>query len=332
MKKFIVPGLIAFIILAGAAVLLPFFAESQIGINTLDGGWNVPPSTLRSSIAVPIVGQSNCKVKNNSTTKSYFIPTKYATTEWIYCPAISPDQAYRCPIDLKSGCCGDGFCDYGNLGETAANCPSDCQTTSYCGNSDCESGETVANCFYDCTYGACTWPVCEGLIASACASYLPCTWDPSRGLDGECTTKININPLMCWSNQTEAACNANQCDWIPSMHRIYLWCGDNICSSLIQENSTNCPPDCGGAYCGDSICSSSETCSSCSADCGACTSCGDGICNGSEDSCSCSADCGAVNPRCLATDPDGLNNVCDHHRTQNTCITDPYCYWYAGCL
>ncbi len=46
--------------------------------------------------------------------------------------------------------------------------------------------------------------------------------------------------------------------------------------------------------CGDSTCNGSETCSTCSTDCGICPpSCGDSTCNGSETCSTCSADCGS---------------------------------------
>lgn len=70
-------------------------------------------------------------------------------------------------------------------------------------------------------------------------------------------------------------------------------CADLDCWSVC---SPLCPP--GGAcdpaapHCGDGACSSVESCTSCSADCGACpTICGDGACNGGETATSCPGDC-----------------------------------------
>lgn len=73
------------------------------------------------------------------------------------------------------------------------------------------------------------------------------------------------------------------------------YCGDGLCSG--SESCSSCSYDCGvcPAYCGDGVCNGSETCSSCSYDCGVCqpsTYCGDGVCNGSETSASCPSDCG----------------------------------------
>ena len=55
-------------------------------------------------------------------------------------------------------------------------------------------------------------------------------------------------------------------------------------------------------YCGDGTCNTNENCSTCSRDCGDCSSggptpyCGDGSCNNNEDCGSCSRDCGACEP------------------------------------
>ena len=77
-------------------------------------------------------------------------------------------------------------------------------------------------------------------------------------------------------------------------------CGDTICSS--SESCTSCPADCNECppvtACGDGTCNGDETCSSCDDDCGACPPrCGDAACNGAETCTSCQQDCGAC-PRC----------------------------------
>lgn len=53
--------------------------------------------------------------------------------------------------------------------------------------------------------------------------------------------------------------------------------GDNMIG--LRWNASVVPPP-PAAKCGDGTCSSGETCSSCPADCGACTTCGDKVCNG----------------------------------------------------
>lgn len=64
-------------------------------------------------------------------------------------------------------------------------------------------------------------------------------------------------------------------------------CGDGLCS-----RGELCPLDCG--VCGDSFCGFTESCLTCSADCGPCPFCGDGICNNGETCTTCS-DC----PQCF---------------------------------
>ncbi len=83
-------------------------------------------------------------------------------------------------------------------------------------------------------------------------------------------------------------------------------CGDGTCNST--ETCSSCPADCMPcmARCGDGTCNGTETCASCAADCtGAmCMTarCGDGTCNrapaGTETCTNCSDDCGACPPVC----------------------------------
>lgn len=73
-------------------------------------------------------------------------------------------------------------------------------------------------------------------------------------------------------------------------------CGDGVCAAT--ESCATCSVDCGVCKtCGDHVCESSESCSSCPEDCGPCATCGDGYCNGNETCESCAADCG-VCPGC----------------------------------
>ncbi|MBI5332648.1 MAG: DUF853 family protein [Candidatus Aenigmarchaeota archaeon] len=54
-------------------------------------------------------------------------------------------------------------------------------------------------------------------------------------------------------------------------------CGNSICQAGYGETSSNCPADCTAiTTCGNSVCESGETCSSCQADCGSCSSGGGG--------------------------------------------------------
>ena len=73
-------------------------------------------------------------------------------------------------------------------------------------------------------------------------------------------------------------------------------CGDGVCDGT--ESCTTCSVDCGVCpTCGNGVCDASETCSSCPRDCSVCASCGDGFCNGDETCENCAPDCG-VCPSC----------------------------------
>lgn len=73
-------------------------------------------------------------------------------------------------------------------------------------------------------------------------------------------------------------------------------CGDGVCAAT--ESCSTCSVDCGLCKtCGDHACNAGETCSSCPEDCGTCTTCGDGLCNGDETCESCAPDCGTC-PGC----------------------------------
>jgi hypothetical protein len=93
-------------------------------------------------------------------------------------------------------------------------------------------------------------------------------------------------------------------------------CGDGSCNGT--ESCSTCSQDCGtcAPSCGDSFCNGNETCSSCSNDCGACSpSCGDGSCNGTETCSSCSNDCGACQPVCG-------DNSCNGNESCSSCSND----------
>jgi|GEM_PF-4315409 len=80
-------------------------------------------------------------------------------------------------------------------------------------------------------------------------------------------------------------------------------CGNGDCEST--ETCTSCSQDCGTCLvpCGDGERRGAETCSNCPADCGTCqappeTVCGDDNCDSGETCTSCSQDCGACPPAC----------------------------------
>jgi hypothetical protein len=67
-------------------------------------------------------------------------------------------------------------------------------------------------------------------------------------------------------------------------------CGDGVCAST--ETATSCPADCGPPppRCGNNTCEASETAASCPQDC---ARCGDNVCSSTEDATSCPSDCAA---------------------------------------
>jgi len=86
-----------------------------------------------------------------------------------------------------------------------------------------------------------------------------------------------------------------------------IFCGDGTCNG--SETCSTCSGDCGpcGSVCGDGTCNGNETCSSCPQDCGTCNNpyCGDGSCNNGETCSNCSEDCGTCSqPACS----DGVDN------------------------
>jgi hypothetical protein len=75
-------------------------------------------------------------------------------------------------------------------------------------------------------------------------------------------------------------------------------CGNDVCDAT--ETCSSCTPDCGpcetgGGNCGDFSCDLDESCETCPGDCGPCTggeSCGDFFCDFDEDCSTCELDCG----------------------------------------
>ncbi len=89
-------------------------------------------------------------------------------------------------------------------------------------------------------------------------------------------------------------------------------------SGVALLGSVNGESDGGGATCGDGTCDVGETCTSCSADCGACPPsvyCGDGSCNGDENCATCPGDCGACGPVCG-------NGSCESGEDCANCVAD----------
>ena len=110
---------------------------------------------------------------------------------------------------------------------------------------------------------------------------LSCAWDcggcgPTCG-DGTCTAG------------EEGSCSAD-CG---------SFCGDGSCDA---GEDSSCPTDCSLVTCGDGVCDLSESCLSCDADCGGCTtSCGNSTCewSGGETCTNCGGDCGCGTTTCI---------------------------------
>lgn len=286
MKKFFFKSFSpVLIILALAIILVPLVVFGDYIFDTMNTGYQVMTGATKYIEVMYPDGIKDCKIINNSST-NYFIPTKYYSSEW---------QAFldKTPLYVLRGCCGDGTCQ-GTISENFATCPQDC--VNYCGNHLCDNGETIASCSFDCTYGACLQDGNEVGWISNCPLYqtsgscdpLHCIWSGSF-----CSAKIMPTAATCNVITVSATCTATYgCAWVPGAHRVYWWCGDDLCTGVIGETTLSCPQDCGGAYCGDASCGSGETCTNCSEDCGSCpASCGNGLCEPSEDCCSCSSDC-----------------------------------------
>ena len=154
------------------------------------------------------------------------------------------ETAANCPADCDSGpVCGNDNCE---AGETEANCPADCASGPVCGNGTCEAGETEANCADDCAAPAGLWEDCQD--SGDCGDGLLCLWGLSGDKNGNCSDgceQVNSydgcpEGYFCieLSNAGEAGI-PGAC--IPEDYIII--CGNGECQSP-QENEGNCPQDC----------------------------------------------------------------------------------------
>lgn len=266
-------------------------------------------------------------------------------TDWGMCTAMMQNGEMVCGKAGTGPVCGNTQCE---PGETAVNCPKDCQATGpVCGNAKCEMGENSSNCKVDCPVAG---PVCgngkceSGETSSNCKVDCPPA-GPVCG-DGKCESGEN-------SSNCKADCPAN----VPK-------CGDLICAS---GESSSCPADCMtkftnvykclSATCGgwydcvdDEFCAAIVNCiaycncdtacaEGCFADytkndpavkffgcaaketvCGeACPAavpvCGDGLCQGSESCQSCAKDCGGCAAKCG-------NGLREAEETKASCAAD----------
>jgi hypothetical protein len=162
------------------------------------------------------------------------------------------------------------------------------------------------------------WILVVTALSSACAQ----ASDPdsndalSSGEDGEDAVDAAVGPgdidaADPIEDPPDAAGNP-----VTSIDAAVPACGDGTCNG--SESCATCTADCGACppACGDGTCNGSESCATCSADCGTCPSaCGDGTCNGTETCSSCKADCGTCPPAC----GDGM---CNGSETCSSCKAD----------
>jgi hypothetical protein len=156
-------------------------------------------------------------------------------------------QDYTCPLGKQckvegrvrdsSGCtsfCGNGVCD--RQYENCTNCASDC---GQCNLMPCTKDS-------DCSAGYCVWQICWSSVF--------------RINDSHCDLTKSEN---CANSPQDCTCAANQrCN---SGGFCETYCGNGVCE---LGEIGNCKADC--KWCGDGVCQSSESCSSCSVDCGYC--------------------------------------------------------------
>ncbi|KXZ51752.1 hypothetical protein GPECTOR_11g198 [Gonium pectorale] len=170
--------------------------------------------------------------------------------------------------------CGDGTC---GADETCSSCPQDCGNCTRCGDGTCSGGETCLTCLED------------------CGTLVPTGLRTCCG-DGVCAGNAGGEYYTSCPSDCPAPCNSNQ---------ICEWEAGERCSGASSPGG-GCS-DCGvcgsgNGFCGDGVCNAkknvyTETCSSCSKDCGKCTDptyCGDGVCTPDrpESSTTCARDCG----------------------------------------
>jgi hypothetical protein len=170
--------------------------------------------------------------------------------EW--CNPELQDDVNCCAIDSF---CGSGICD---PGESASNCPDDCEAGVTCGDRICSPSEAQNSCPADC--GA----------PSTCGDG-ECAIDESqRTCPGDCTPEESAvcGNRLCEVGETPRNCPSD-CQETPQPS-----CGNGTCDG--GESASTCPSDCASVEeptCGDGVCEVGESASSCSSDCAesACT-------------------------------------------------------------
>jgi hypothetical protein len=202
------------------------------------------------------------------------------------------------PMCTKPDACGDNDC---GENEYPSTCPQDCGDPVGCGDGKCSASESCSSCALDC--GVCPaadQPVCGNnkcdttehcgtcpKDCSVCSS--DCSALTSKSTPGcpgcACEAEVCKADAYCCNTAWDSLC-VSACSKSAQMACPKNVCGDGVCSGT--ESCESCSKDCGGCVCGDGKCQSTETDTTCVPDC---VKCGDNKCSPSENSAGCPSDC-----------------------------------------
>ena len=198
--------------------------------------------------------------------------------------------------------------------ESCATCSQDCGPCGGggCGNNVCTPNESCEDCPQDCGACPCAHATCS--IGEA----LDATCDP-------CVAQICAVDPFCCDGFWDGLCMAEVGSICGTP--CAASCGDGLCDA--SESCSSCSQDCGACpICGDGWCDWTESCGTCAADCGACPVCGDGSCDWTESCDICASDCGACavcgNGQCeLGEDCNGCSSDCGACVCHDACVVGP---------
>ena len=265
----------------GAAVVI--MGASSLDYNSYDRGnvWDtgaleygsVPTTTSPTPSPNPVCGNGACESTESCST---------CPTDCGICPPVcgnskceSGETCSSCSIDcgVCPPVCGDGAC---NGTETCSTCSKDCGaccvSDGSCSAATPACGQTttgVDNCGNACTK---TGAVCT-CVPTWCDALLPVCGTTTYGTDS-CG-----KPCSKPSAQWPVACVQPTCTSDGSCSAATPTCGQTTTGvDNCGKACTKTGPVCPSPVCGNSKCESGETCSSCSVDCGICSSiCGNRI-------------------------------------------------------
>jgi hypothetical protein len=148
--------------------------------------------------------------------------------------------------------------------------------------------------------------ISAGIVTRTCDEiirYIPCTAadkDPYLGGDPDCeATETTSQDCKDDPSKSYTTCTETTWETCCTPGVAAGTCGDGTCEG--SETCSSCTSDCGiclTEWCGDGSCNNGENCGTCAGDCGTCSWCGDGSCQSGEDCNNCSGDCGACTGAC----------------------------------